>query len=92
MSDVVLKRFEQADEVRTFDKGRFELVRFGSVVLGRASYEPGWRWSVDVGAKLGKTSCDVAHVGIVLAGRATAAMSCISRCKSSVQKTTRTNR
>jgi quercetin dioxygenase-like cupin family protein len=74
MSGVTLKRFEQADEVRTFEKGRFELVRFGSVVLGRATYEPGWKWSVHVGAKLGKASCDVAHVGIVLAGRATAAM------------------
>jgi quercetin dioxygenase-like cupin family protein len=71
---VSLKRFEQPDEVRVFEKGRFELVRFGNVVLGRATYEPGWKWSVHVGAQSGKTSCDVAHIGIVIAGRATAAM------------------
>ena len=26
---VILKRFEEPDEVRTFDKGRFEIVRIG---------------------------------------------------------------
>ncbi|MGZ4817440.1 MAG: hypothetical protein ACXVY9_07870 [Terriglobales bacterium] len=29
MLDVVLKRFEKPDEVRTFDKGKFELVHIG---------------------------------------------------------------
>lgn len=46
---VELKRFDAPDEVRTFAKGRLELVRFGSLVLGRASYEPGWKWSLHVG-------------------------------------------
>jgi hypothetical protein len=27
MLEVMLKRFEQPDEIRTFEKGRFELVR-----------------------------------------------------------------
>jgi quercetin dioxygenase-like cupin family protein len=74
MYDVILKRFEQPDEVRTFEKGRFELVSIGGMTVGRAVYEPGWKWSVHVGRVLGKTSCEVEHVGIVLAGRATAAM------------------
>jgi quercetin dioxygenase-like cupin family protein len=74
MYDVILKRFEQPDEVRTFEKGRFELVSIGGMTVGRAVYEPGWKWSVHVGRALGKTSCEVEHVGIVLAGRATAAM------------------
>ena len=74
MLDVVLKRFDQPDEVRRFPKGTFELVRIGGVVIGRATYEPGWKWSVDVGRALGRTSCDVEHVGLVLTGSATAAM------------------
>ena len=74
MNDVVLKRFENPDEVRTFDKGKFELVNIGGMVIGRATYEPGWKWSTDVGAALGKTFCDVEHVGIVVSGTATAAM------------------
>jgi hypothetical protein len=29
MLEVILKRFEQPDEIRTFEKGRCELVRLG---------------------------------------------------------------
>ena len=72
--DVILKRFDEPDEVRHFEKGRFELVRLGGVTIGRATYDPGWKWSEHVGKSLGKTSCDVEHVGMVLSGRATAAM------------------
>jgi quercetin dioxygenase-like cupin family protein len=72
--DVILKRFESPDEVRVFDKGRFELVRVGGLTIGRATYEPGWKWSEHVGRGLQQASCDVGHVGIVISGRATAAM------------------
>lgn len=72
--EVILKRFDSPDESRTFEKGRFDLVRIGGMTLGRARYEPGWKWSVHVGPGLGKKSCDVEHVGIVVSGRATAAM------------------
>lgn len=71
--DVVLKRFIQPDEVRKMAKGRFELVRIGGMTIGRATYEPGWKWSEHVGPTLGQTRCSVEHVGMVLAGAATAA-------------------
>ena len=74
-TEVILKRFEHPDEVRTFEKGKFELVHVGAVTLGRATYQPGWRWSEHVGKELGQKECMVEHVGIVLAGCATAAMS-----------------
>jgi len=74
MFDVILKRFESPDEVLTFEKGKFELVHVGGMTIGRATYEPGWRWSAHVGPGLGKQSCDVEHVGMVVSGRATAAM------------------
>lgn len=74
MLEVILKRFEMPDEVRTFPKGKFELVRVGGMSIGRASYAPGWKWSVDVGAATGAKMCEVEHVGMVIAGRATAAM------------------
>jgi hypothetical protein len=45
---VELKRFESPDEVRAFQKSRLEIVRIGSLVIGRASYEPGWKWSEHV--------------------------------------------
>ena len=74
MLEVILKRFDSPDEVRKFDKGRFELVRIGGMTIGRAIYEPGWKWSEHVGRAAGKKSCEVEHVGLVLSGRATAAM------------------
>jgi quercetin dioxygenase-like cupin family protein len=72
--EIVLKRFDRPDEVRSFDKGKFELVTIGGITIGRATYEPGWKWSSHVGQRLGKSSCDVEHVGIVVSGRATASM------------------
>jgi quercetin dioxygenase-like cupin family protein len=74
MYEVILRRFENPDEVRVFEKGRFELVHIGGITIGRATYEPGWKWSLHVGRALGKASCEVEHVGIVVSGCATAAM------------------
>jgi quercetin dioxygenase-like cupin family protein len=71
--DVILRRFEQPDEVREMVKGRFEIVHLGGLTIGRATYEPGWRWSDHVGKALGEARCSVEHVGMVLAGTATAA-------------------
>ncbi len=73
MIDVILKRFETADEVREMPKGRFEVVRLGGLTIGRATYQPGWRWSLHVGPALGETHCTLEHVGLVLSGTATAA-------------------
>ena len=67
--EAILKRFDSPDEVRTFEKGRFEIVRLGGMTLGRATYEPGWRWSAHVGPAAGLEHCDVEHVGMVLSGR-----------------------
>jgi hypothetical protein len=39
--DFLIKRFENPDEVRTFEKGRFELIKIGGMTIGRATYEPG---------------------------------------------------
>ena len=72
--DVILKRFEAPDEVREFELGCFELVDMGKMTIGRATYQPGWKWSLHVGAGIGQKSCQVEHVGMVVAGCATAAM------------------
>jgi quercetin dioxygenase-like cupin family protein len=71
--EVVLKRFETASDTRTFPKGRFEVVEIGGLTIGRATYEPGWRWSEHVGPQTHATRCEVEHVGLVVSGAATAA-------------------
>jgi quercetin dioxygenase-like cupin family protein len=72
--DVILRRFDKPDETRTFAKGRFDLIRIGNMTIGRAAYEPGWKWSVDVGAAANEKTCKVEHIGLVISGRAAAAM------------------
>ena len=72
--EVILKRFDRPDEIRQFPLGRFELLHIGGMTIGRATYQPGWKWSEHVGAALGATSCMVEHVGMVVSGRAVAAM------------------
>jgi quercetin dioxygenase-like cupin family protein len=71
--DVVLKRFDAPDETREMTRGRFEVVHIGGMTVGRATYEPGWRWSAHVGPTVGAALCSVAHVGLVVSGTATAA-------------------
>jgi quercetin dioxygenase-like cupin family protein len=68
---VDLKRFDSPDEVRVFEKGRLAVVRVGGMVIGRAEYSPGWRWSLHVGPTVGAARCSVEHVGMVLSGTAT---------------------
>ncbi len=71
--DVILRRFDSPDEVREMVKGRFEVVRIGGLTIGRATYQPGWKWSEHVGPGVGARRCSVEHVGLVLSGVATVA-------------------
>jgi len=73
MIDVILKRFDNPDEMREFPLGRFEIVNIGGMTIGRATYEPGWRWSQHVGNDA-KSSCLVEHVGLVVSGCAAVSM------------------
>ncbi len=68
MNDYILKRFDKPDEVRTFEKGKYEIVKLGDSTFGRATYQPGWRWSTHVKPLAGTESCDVDHLGLVLSG------------------------
>jgi quercetin dioxygenase-like cupin family protein len=74
MSEVRIERFESPTEARTFEKGRFELIDIGGVTVGRATYEPGWKWSEHVGPTAGTKSCQVEHVGLVVSGHAAVRM------------------
>ena len=63
------KDFAKPDEVRTFDKGRLELVNIGSGVVGRLVLEPGWRWSESVKPLVGTEWCEAPHFQYHAAGR-----------------------
>ena len=68
-SELTVRRLEEPDTSRSFALGRLDLVELAGMTIGRAEYEPGWRWSEHVGREQGKQSCDVAHVCLVVSGR-----------------------
>ena len=74
MLEIVLKSFANPDTTRVFEKGKLEIVRIGGMTLGRATYEPGWKWSEHVSPIAGTAFCEVEHVGMVMSGRAMASM------------------
>ncbi len=70
---VIVKSFDSPDELRVMQTGKFELVHLGGMTIGRATYEPGWKWSEHVGPSVGATRCPVEHIGLVISGTATVA-------------------
>jgi quercetin dioxygenase-like cupin family protein len=70
MSQMVVKKFESPDETRPFvDKGRAELLSFEEGAVGRAIFEPGWKWSEHVKPLAGTESCEAPHVCYIASGR-----------------------
>jgi hypothetical protein len=63
-----LKSFDKPDEVREFPKGRLELIKVGGAVIGRAVFEPGWRWATSVQPIVKTVSCEAPHFQYHVAG------------------------
>src|SRR3989338_6365293 len=63
-----VKYFTSADEVRKFEKGKVELVKIGGAMVGKGTFEPGWKWSKHV-KPLAKTElCEAPHFQYHLSG------------------------
>ena len=72
-NEVILKSFANPTETRIFKNGKLDVVQIAGMSIGRATYEPGWKWSTDVGPKSGAALCNVEHLGLVISGQAMAA-------------------
>jgi hypothetical protein len=59
----------EAGETRKFEHGMVHIVKIGSVTVGRARFEPGWKWSNDVKPVVQTDSCMVHHKGYGISGR-----------------------
>jgi quercetin dioxygenase-like cupin family protein len=71
MNHLERKPLSKPDEVRPFKEGKGELdvVTLGHTTMGRAVFEPGWRWSQHVKPIAGTDSCQAEHTGVCLEGR-----------------------
>lgn len=68
MDKAELKHFARPDEVREFPKGRLELVNIGGATVGRAIFDPGWRWATSVQPLVNTRSCEAPHFQYHVAG------------------------
>lgn len=69
MARPTAKNLRSPDKVRQFPHGRVVNVSHGETTIGRFAFEPGWRWSRDVGPIAGTRWCQMHHQGVVLRGR-----------------------
>ncbi len=65
----IKKNLAKPDETRPFPKGKMDLVKVGDLTFGKATFEPGWKWSDCVKPIVGTKTCQVHHNGFVVSGR-----------------------
>ena len=63
------KTLNKPDETRNFPKGKLEVVTIGETTIGRAEFQPGWKWSECMKSIAGTESCQAAHLGYCISGR-----------------------
>ncbi|MDI2125761.1 cupin domain-containing protein [Yinghuangia seranimata] len=68
MTTLAVRSLSKAEDSRDFPHGHIDVVKLG-VEFGRATFEPGWRWSQDIGPIAGTKSCQFHHYGFVQQGR-----------------------
>ena len=69
MPGIVKGNFDSPDETRAPDKTKVEILHLGSESVGRATFQPGWKWSECIKPVAGTDSCQARHVGAVVSGR-----------------------
>jgi quercetin dioxygenase-like cupin family protein len=71
MARLVRKSFDSPEEVRKFngDSGQLELLNLEAGPVGRATFEPGWKWSQHVQPIAKTSSCEAAHTCYFVSGR-----------------------
>jgi quercetin dioxygenase-like cupin family protein len=71
MAELIRMSLDAPEETRPFedDMGKLELVNMDAGPVGRATFEPGWRWSDHVKPIAGTESCEAAHLGYFVSGR-----------------------
>ena len=68
MVNAMTKSLNRAEEVRSFPKGKLELVTISGVTFGRATLEPGWKWSESIKPIAKTKSCEAPHTQYIISG------------------------
>jgi class 3 adenylate cyclase len=68
MAHMQRKSLDLPDETRSLPHGRTDIWNLGDFVVGRITFEPGWRWSTDVKPIAQTDWCEYHHLGLMLEG------------------------
>ncbi|MCU0579466.1 MAG: cupin domain-containing protein [Desulfobacterota bacterium] len=68
MEKLEVKSLNNPDEERLFPKGKLELVKIGGAMVGRATFQPGWKWSDSVKPLVNTKSCEAPHFQYHISG------------------------
>ncbi len=68
MARAVIKNFGKPEETRKFPQGRVELLQIGGSTIGRAIFEPGWRWATSIQPLAKTKSCQAPHLQYHVSG------------------------
>ena len=68
MAGAEIRDFTAPDETRTPDKTTVELVNLAGGQVGRYTFQPGWSWAECIKPVVGTESCQVEHIGYMVAG------------------------
>jgi mannose-6-phosphate isomerase-like protein (cupin superfamily) len=69
VSEMQKRSYSRPDETRKFDKGQVDLITMNGVAFGRATLQPGWKWSTSVKPIAKTHSCESAHLAYQISGR-----------------------
>jgi hypothetical protein len=70
VASIEVKNFDSPDEVRQFEgNGSANVLNIGGKVVGKGTFEPGWKWSENVKPIAGTDTCQVSHLGYCVSGR-----------------------
>ena len=68
------KSLNSPEETRNFEKGKVEMIKISDIPVGRATFQPGWKWSTCVKPIAKTDSCQSAHFGYQISGTLTTVM------------------
>jgi hypothetical protein len=58
-----------APDVRKFEHGQVQVISLGGITFGRATLQPGWKWSTCVKPLAKTASCQAPHLQYQVSGR-----------------------
>jgi hypothetical protein len=69
MASIESRSFDQPDETNNLEKTTIERVGLAGGQIQRTTFQPGWRWTENIGPVAKTDRCQVDHMAYVASGR-----------------------